>query len=262
MPRETRSTSASRLFTFTEAQLGEDENVTQSVSIISSSTNAYANEVGYRWSPVRFKYRSYNAKYNEMYINGNLANDAERGEFRYSFVGGLNNQTRNMESALPFESNNFSMTALGGSNNDFVKNLSTEKILSTEVGYQFQTSWLHANIQGYYSRLQDVTEYSMFYYDNANSFSYVSLSGINKHYYGEEQETGTYLDETFSSDFGKFTNVTVKGNAWAIDYQTAKATGYDNTSKTTTESEAYLVSSALDLSKSTAAYLQFDYILR
>lgn len=78
----------------------------------------------------------------------------------------------------------------------------------------------------------------------------------------EEQETGTYLDETFSSDFGKFTNVTVKGNAWAIDYQTAKATGYDNTSKTTTESEAYLVSSALDLSKSTAAYLQFDYILR
>ena len=104
-------------FTFTEAQLGEDENVTQSVSIISSSTNAYANEVGYRWSPVRFKYRGYNAKYNEMYINGNPANDVERGDFRYSFVGGLNNQTRNMESALPFEGNNFSMTALGGSNN-------------------------------------------------------------------------------------------------------------------------------------------------
>ncbi len=104
-------------FTFTEAQLGEDENVTQSVSIISSGTNAYANEVGYRWSPVRFKYRGYNAKYNEMYINGNPANDPERGEFRYSFVGGLNNQTRNMESALPFEGNNFSMTALGGSNN-------------------------------------------------------------------------------------------------------------------------------------------------
>ena len=104
-------------FTFTEAQLGEDENVTQSVSIISSGTNAYANEVGYRWSPVRFKYRGYNAKYNEMYINGNPVNDVERGDFRYSFVGGLNNQTRNMESALPFEGNNFSMTALGGSNN-------------------------------------------------------------------------------------------------------------------------------------------------
>lgn len=104
-------------FTFTEAQLGEDENVTQSVSIISSGTNAYANEVGYRWSPMRFKYRAYNAKYNDIYINGNPVNDVERGEFRYSFVGGLNNQTRNMESALPFEPNDFSMTGLGGSNN-------------------------------------------------------------------------------------------------------------------------------------------------
>lgn len=104
-------------FTFTEAQLGEDENVTQSVSIISSGTNAYANEVGYRWSPMRFKYRAYNAKYNDIYINGNPVNDIERGDFRYSFVGGLNNQTRSMESALPFEPNNFSMTGLGGSNN-------------------------------------------------------------------------------------------------------------------------------------------------
>lgn len=75
-------------------------------------------------------------------------------------------------------------------------------------------------------------------------------------------ETGTYLDETFETSFGKFTNVTVKGNAWVIDFKTAKATGYDNTSKSTTASEAYLVSAPVDLSKSTAAYLQFDYILR
>lgn len=73
---------------------------------------------------------------------------------------------------------------------------------------------------------------------------------------------GTYLDETFETSFGKFTNVTVKGNAWVIDYKTAKATGYDNSSQETTTSEAYLVSSPVDLSKSTAAYLQFEYILR
>ena len=79
---------------------------------------------------------------------------------------------------------------------------------------------------------------------------------------GDEPSTGTYLDESFSADFGKFTNVTIKGNAWAIDFKTAKATGYDNNSKQTTESEAYLVSSPIDLSKSTAAYLQFEYILR
>ncbi len=76
------------------------------------------------------------------------------------------------------------------------------------------------------------------------------------------ETTGVYLDESFESSFGKFTAYTVKGTAWAIDYSTAKATGYDNSSKTTTESEAYIVSSPVDLSKSTGAYLQFDYILR
>ena len=104
-------------FTFTEAQLGEDDDVTQNVTIISSNRNVYASEVGYRFSPARFKYRAYGSKYNDIYINGNPVNDVERGEFRYSFVGGLNNQTRSQEAALPFEDNNFSMSGMGGANN-------------------------------------------------------------------------------------------------------------------------------------------------
>ena len=104
-------------FTFTEAQLGDDDNVGQNITIVSSNRNVYASEVGYRFSPARFKYRAYNSKYNEIYINGNPVNDVERGEFRYSFVGGLNNQTRSQESSLPIEDNLFSMTAMGGSNN-------------------------------------------------------------------------------------------------------------------------------------------------
>ena len=104
-------------YTFTEAQLGDDESVTQNITIISSNRNVYANEVGYRFSPARFKYRAYNAKYNEMYINGNPVNDIERGQFGYSFVGGLNNQTRARESTLPFEDNNYGMSSLGGSGN-------------------------------------------------------------------------------------------------------------------------------------------------
>ena len=108
---------AETAFTFTEAQLGEDDDVSQNITIISSNRNVYASEVGYRFSPARFKYRAFNSKYNEMYINGNPVNDAERGEFRYSFVGGLNNQTRGQEAALPFEDNTFSMSAMAGSNN-------------------------------------------------------------------------------------------------------------------------------------------------
>ena len=104
-------------FTFTEAQLEDDESATQTITVISSNRNVYANEVGYRFSPARFKYRALGAKYTDMYINGNPVNDIERGQFGYSFIGGLNNQTRARESSLPFEDNNYSMSALGGSGN-------------------------------------------------------------------------------------------------------------------------------------------------
>ena len=104
-------------FTFTEAQLGEDDDMSQNVSIINSNSNIYASEVGYLFSPMRFRYRAFDQKYNDIYINGTPINDMESGQFRYSWVGGLNQQTRNMESSLPFESNNFSMPAMGGSNN-------------------------------------------------------------------------------------------------------------------------------------------------
>ena len=104
-------------FTFTEAQLGEDDDVTQNVTVISSNRNVYAKEVGYRFSPARFKFRAYGSKYNDMYINGNPVNDVERGEFRYSFVGGLNNQTRSQESVLPFEDNTFATSSMGGAGN-------------------------------------------------------------------------------------------------------------------------------------------------
>lgn len=116
-PKATSDSDDDTAFTFTEAQLGEDDNTLNTISIVGSNHNVYANEVGYRFSAARFKYRALGGKYNEMYINGNPVNDAERGEFNFSYVGGLNNQTRNADHVLPFESNNFGMTALAGSNN-------------------------------------------------------------------------------------------------------------------------------------------------
>lgn len=95
----------------------DDDNTLNTISIVGSNHNVYASEVGYRFSPARFKYRALGGKYNEMFINGNPANDVERGEFNFGFVGGLNNQTRSAEHVLPFEENNFAMTALAGSNN-------------------------------------------------------------------------------------------------------------------------------------------------
>ncbi len=104
-------------FTFTEAQLGEDDDMSQNVTLISSNTNIYASEVGYLFSPVRFRYRAFDQKFNGVYINGVPMNDIENGQFRYTLVGGLNNQTRNKEFSLPFESNTFAFNEMGGVNN-------------------------------------------------------------------------------------------------------------------------------------------------
>ena len=84
-------------------------------------------------------------------------------------------------------------------NNDFVVNLDNESVLSSEVGYQYQNARIHLNINGYYSQLSDVTEYQNFYFDDINSFSYVSLSGIKKAYYGVE--VGMKYKITSSLDF-------------------------------------------------------------
>lgn len=109
--------AAESAITFTEAQLGENDDMSQNVTVVGSNSNIYASNVGYLFSPARFKYRGFAASYNDVYINGNPMNDSERGQFSFSHVGGLNNQTRSSESSLPFEDNNYTFSEMGGSSN-------------------------------------------------------------------------------------------------------------------------------------------------
>ncbi|MBR6138335.1 MAG: TonB-dependent receptor, partial [Prevotella sp.] len=104
-------------FTFTEAQLGDNDDMSQNVTIISSNNNLFANSVGFLFSPVRFRYRSFSQKYNDVHVNGVLLNDMETGQFRFSQVGGLNQMTRNADNVLAFENGCFDMSNMGGSVN-------------------------------------------------------------------------------------------------------------------------------------------------
>lgn len=74
---------------------------------------------------------------------------------------------------------------------------------------------------------------------------------------------GTYINEAFNGSFGVFSVQNVNGTPWVLDsYGYAKATGYDNASKTTTPSESYLVSKPMDMTTSKSATISFQYILR
>ena len=84
-------------YTFSEGQLGEDEDFAGTTAMVSSNDDYFLSEVGYRFSSVRFRNRAYHAQYNNVYANGVLMNDVERGQFSYGLIGGLNDATRNKE---------------------------------------------------------------------------------------------------------------------------------------------------------------------
>lgn len=73
---------------------------------------------------------------------------------------------------------------------------------------------------------------------------------------------GTYINESFATSFGVFDAIKIKGLPWSIDFKTAKGTGYENDSKKTTPSEAYIVSKPMDMTVSKGAHVSFEYILR
>lgn len=80
----------------------------------------------------------------------------------------------------------------------------------------------------------------------------------------EKEETKTLpYEESFSTSLGSFKNYTTSGSGeWIIDYSTAKATGYDNTTKVTTAGTYYLVSPEISLSNVSEAHVTYEYILR
>ena len=105
-------------FSFTESQLNEDDDAGQTVSAVTGISNdLYLSEVGYLFSPMRFRSRAYQNTNNGMFINGVKFNDTERGTFSYSSIGGLNDVTRNREGSPFYYMNQFGYTAIGGSDN-------------------------------------------------------------------------------------------------------------------------------------------------
>ena len=78
---------------------------------------------------------------------------------------------------------------------------------------------------------------------------------------GGTTQEGVYINETFATSFGVFTTQqTVGDTPWVIDYNTAKATSYvDGTNKAAT---SWLISSPVDFTEETEAYVAFEYIIR
>lgn len=74
-------------------------------------------------------------------------------------------------------------------------------------------------------------------------------------------EEGVYINETFASSFGVFSTVETVGNTpWIIDYKTAKATSYVD--GVNNAAESWLISTPVNFTNETEAYVAFEYIIR
>ena len=105
-------------FTFTESQLDDDNDASQAVSTIAGAkSDPYNSEVGYLFSPMRFRVRGYDNQYSNYYINGLQLNDLELGRFGYSMIGGMNDATRNQEGISAYDYNRFGIAGIGGATN-------------------------------------------------------------------------------------------------------------------------------------------------
>lgn len=101
-----------------ENALDADDNKNMSMSGTALSRNdVYFSQTGFSFSPMRFRTRGYENKYESTYINGVSFKDAERGGFNYSSLGGLNNAFRSKDLSYGLSPNSFSFGNIGSNTN-------------------------------------------------------------------------------------------------------------------------------------------------
>ena len=106
------------LLNLTEEEMTDDEGRSQAqASSSSASTDVFNSTTSFAWSTARYRNRGYSATAETYYIEGLPFNSAERGQFNYSAMGGLNDASRYKEVLNPMEASDFSFGGLGQSTN-------------------------------------------------------------------------------------------------------------------------------------------------
>lgn len=117
-PDMSREVQNEILLNLAEQDLNDDEGRTQEqASAASSSSDVFNNLTSFTWSTARYRNRGYEQLFEQNYIEGISFNSAERGQFNFSMMGGLNDASRYKETVNSMEANNFSFGGLGNATN-------------------------------------------------------------------------------------------------------------------------------------------------
>lgn len=106
-------------FLFDEEQILDDEGMTQGVGTIQGATDdVYYSMSNYNFQAVRFRLRGYDSNWNAGYINGFYYNDAMRGRFNFSGLGGMTSSAfRDKTTDIGLEAAGYGFGNIGGSQN-------------------------------------------------------------------------------------------------------------------------------------------------
>ena len=86
-------------------------------SSLAASKDLYNNIASYRFSEMRFNVRGYDSKYSDVYLNGIRFNDALTGYGPWSLWSGMNDATRNQESAAGLAATDYGVGGYAGATN-------------------------------------------------------------------------------------------------------------------------------------------------
>ncbi len=102
----------------TESQLEDEEGNTQAVGLLTGANdNPFYQAASYDFSLMRFRMRGYNSEYTSTSINGINFNDAVRGRFNYSMMGGLNQAFKSKSVGIGLDATSFAFGQVGGATN-------------------------------------------------------------------------------------------------------------------------------------------------
>ena len=113
------ATPDSDQFLFNEDEILDDEGMGQSVGTIQGATDdIYYQTSNYDFSVARFRWRGYDTNWNAGYINSIYFNDAMRGRFNFSGLGGMTSSAfRNRSTDIGLAASAYGYGSLGGSSN-------------------------------------------------------------------------------------------------------------------------------------------------
>lgn len=100
-----------------ESSLENEGNTQSGDGSFYSRGDVYLSQTSFAFSPMRFRTRGYENKYESTYINGIHFKDAERGGFNYSSLGGLNNAFRSKDVVYGLTPGSYTYGNLGSNTN-------------------------------------------------------------------------------------------------------------------------------------------------